>query len=75
MQDELNRQLEAEEKEIRRIAGRRIRELRKSLGLTSVDLADMAGISQGQLSPAVQDAVQKCILIHTFPRLSFREKL
>ncbi len=50
MQDELSRQLEAEEKEIRQIAGRRIRELRKSLGLTSVDLANRAGISQGQLS-------------------------
>ncbi len=42
--------LTEDEREIRRIVGRRIRELRKSKGLTTTALARMAGISQSQLS-------------------------
>jgi TRAP-type C4-dicarboxylate transport system substrate-binding protein len=48
---ELNQQQSVdEEKEVRRTVGLRIRELRKSLGLTAVTLCAQTGMSQSQLS-------------------------
>ena len=42
--------LSDEERQVRRTVGSRIRELRKSMGLTTTTLAGQAGISQSQLS-------------------------
>lgn len=46
----VQQQLIDEEKEVRLTVGFRIRELRKSLGLTAVDLGSLTGVSQSQLS-------------------------